>query len=134
MESSKFVDRLRAVMRAPGPAVAPPSPVASGVAGGSIEDALGGAWRETPAGAFFLVERRFEPDQLHGRVRVGDLAARLRAAASQAPLVAGGAPARPPFLFFDLETTGLSGGAGTHAFLVGCAWFDEDDGLRIGST
>ena len=28
--------------------------------------------------------------------------------------------------FFDLETTGLSGGAGTYAFLVGCAAFDED--------
>ena len=27
-------------------------------------------------------------------------------------------------LFVDLETTGLSGGAGTVAFLVGCGWFD----------
>ncbi len=27
-------------------------------------------------------------------------------------------------LFIDLETTGLAGGAGTYAFLVGCAWFD----------
>jgi hypothetical protein len=27
-------------------------------------------------------------------------------------------------LFFDLETTGLAGGAGTCAFLVGCGWFD----------
>lgn len=27
-------------------------------------------------------------------------------------------------MFFDLETTGLNGGAGTVAFLVGCAWFD----------
>ena len=27
-------------------------------------------------------------------------------------------------LFLDLETTGLAGGAGTYAFLVGCAWFD----------
>jgi len=26
-------------------------------------------------------------------------------------------------LFIDLETTGLAGGAGTYAFLVGCAWF-----------
>jgi hypothetical protein len=43
--------------------------------------------------------------------------------------VAGGAPARPPFVFFDLETTGLSGGAGTHAFLVGCASFDADGGF-----
>ena len=34
-------------------------------------------------------------------------------------------PVRPPFIFFDLETTGLSGGAGTVAFLVGRGWFDE---------
>jgi uncharacterized protein YprB with RNaseH-like and TPR domain len=27
-------------------------------------------------------------------------------------------------LFLDLETTGLAGGAGTYAFLVGCGWFD----------
>jgi hypothetical protein len=33
---------------------------------------------------------------------------------------------RPPFVFFDLETTGLNGGAGTHVFLVGCAWFGDD--------
>jgi hypothetical protein len=29
-----------------------------------------------------------------------------------------------PLLFLDLETTGLAGGAGTYAFLVGCGWFD----------
>jgi len=33
--------------------------------------------------------------------------------------------ARLPLLFFDLETTGLSGGAGTYAFLVGCGWFND---------
>jgi uncharacterized protein len=33
-----------------------------------------------------------------------------------------GTPAKTVFL--DLETTGLSGGAGTLAFLVGCGWFD----------
>ena len=27
-------------------------------------------------------------------------------------------------LFLDLETTGLAGGAGTYAFLVGCGWFE----------
>jgi len=32
----------------------------------------------------------------------------------------------PRLLFFDLETTGLSGGAGTYAFLVGFGFFDED--------
>jgi len=36
-----------------------------------------------------------------------------------------GVPTRGPLLFFDLETTGLSGGAGTLAFLVGCGYFDD---------
>jgi hypothetical protein len=30
-----------------------------------------------------------------------------------------------PLIFFDLETTGFNGGAGTLAFLVGCGWFDQ---------
>jgi uncharacterized protein YprB with RNaseH-like and TPR domain len=30
-----------------------------------------------------------------------------------------------PIIFLDLETTGLSGGAGTVAFLVGCGWFES---------
>jgi uncharacterized protein YprB with RNaseH-like and TPR domain len=65
----------------------------------------------------------------YGDARVGDFAARLEEAAADAPIVAGGAPAQPPFVYVDLETTGLSGGAGTHAFLVGCGWFDDDGGF-----
>ena len=35
-------------------------------------------------------------------------------------------PGRPTrALFVDLETTGLAGGAGTYAFLVGCGWFED---------
>ena len=33
-------------------------------------------------------------------------------------------------IFIDLETTGLAGGAGTYAFLVGCGWF-ERSGFRL---
>ena len=51
----------------------------------------------------------------------------LARGADGASLFAGGAPAREPFVFFDLETTGLNGGAGTHVFLVGCASFDDGD-------
>ncbi len=65
----------------------------------------------------------------YGRATIGDLAARLSESAHEAPLVCGGAPAKPPFVFFDLETTGLSGGAGTQAFLVGCGWFEDDGGF-----
>jgi hypothetical protein len=41
-----------------------------------------------------------------------------------------GAPRRGRMLFIDLETTGIAGGAGTYAFLIGCAWY-QDGGLRI---
>lgn len=34
------------------------------------------------------------------------------------------------WLFLDTETTGLAGGSGTHAFLIGVAWW-EDGGLEI---
>ena len=39
------------------------------------------------------------------------------------PGAGGGASARRT-IFIDLETTGLSGGAGTVAFLVGCGFYD----------
>ena len=86
-----------------------------------LEKALGGEWR----GDCFVVERRWDLSARHGREAVRAVADRLRSASAEASLLAGGAPAREPFAFFDLETTGLSGGAGTHAFLVGCGWFGD---------
>ncbi len=93
-----------------------------------IASILGGAWRDDVHGPCFVVERRVEPAAAYGRSRVGDFAIALRDAAA-APMLAAGAPVQPPFIFFDLETTGLSGGAGTHAFLVGCGWFDDEGGF-----
>jgi uncharacterized protein YprB with RNaseH-like and TPR domain len=90
-----------------------------------LELTLGGEWRD----GCFVVERRVDPAACYGRGLVGDFAARVNAAADAAPFIASGAPARLPLLFFDLETTGLSGGAGTHAFLVGCGWFDDGGGF-----
>jgi len=82
---------------------------------------LAGGWR----GDVFVIEHRFEPPMRHGAETVGVVADRTAGAAAQAPWFAGGAPARAPFVFFDLETTGLSGGAGTLPFLVGCGRFDD---------
>ena len=61
----------------------------------------------------------------HGRETIGSIAERLAQSAGEAGLFAGGSP-QAPFVFFDLETTGLSGGAGTQAFLVGCGSFGDD--------
>ena len=37
-------------------------------------------------------------------------------------------------MFFDIETTGLSGGAGTLAFLAGCGWFEPTASSSSGSS
>lgn len=95
----------------------------------NLAEVLGGEWRVDDGARSFVVTRRFEATASYGRVRVGDVASTLHGASAGATLVAAGVP-RAPFVFFDLETTGLSGGAGTHAFLIGCAWF-EDDGAFV---
>jgi uncharacterized protein YprB with RNaseH-like and TPR domain len=101
-------------------------------------------------GRALVIDRRYESDRFHGSRRVGECDVpdgdTLRLLDPTLPPRAGGCeeaergagvPAsdragvwgRAPrekdrTLFVDLETTGLSGGAGTVAFLVGCGWFD----------
>jgi len=121
-----LADRIRGIVA---PSGAKPLDVAQGFSPATAADialVLGGAWQPIGGGRCFVVERRWEPSALHGRERIGALSDRLNRASGEAPLFTGGSPARPPFVFFDLETTGLNGGAGTLAFLVGCGWFDDD--------
>jgi uncharacterized protein YprB with RNaseH-like and TPR domain len=93
--------------------------------GPGVESVLGGDWHRRGDAVCFVVESRRERTSRHGHTSVGMLADSLREAAGDVALLAG-CPIREKLLFFDLETTGLSGGAGTYAFLAGCAWFDED--------
>jgi uncharacterized protein YprB with RNaseH-like and TPR domain len=86
---------------------------------------LGGGWRSAGDARSFVVSRRYEPERSYGRQTIGAIAGALERGQGSATLLAAGS-ARVPFVFFDLETTGLNGGAGTHAFLVGCAWVDAD--------
>ncbi len=117
-----FSDRVRSIIGAPKPESRDlpesqiPNPESRDL------KCLAGEWRDR----CFTVERRYERTSAYGHATVGAIADQLAEAADEVPLVGGGAAARPPFLFFDLETTGLSGGAGTYAFLVGCASFDEE--------
>jgi DNA polymerase III epsilon subunit-like protein len=80
-----------------------------------------------PAGACRAVDVRYPADAWHGRKSI------------EAGRPLSGAPlglfdriaAEDPLwwrhvVFFDIETTGLSGGAGTLAFLAGCGWFDDE--------
>ena len=90
-----------------------------------VAGVLGGQVVTNPFGRALIVERRYESDRFHGAKRVGDCDLpddeRLRLLDPALPLPDG---CGSRTLFIDLETTGLSGGAGTVAFLVGCGWFD----------
>src|SRR4051812_29538860 len=135
-ERMNLADRLREVVRtnettgssATSPAESGSSRISTdlepGVSRPCVEQILGGEFREVAGRRSFVVVRRFDAERRHGRSAIGELADRLDSAHGSAPLVSVAA-ARAPFIFFDLETTGLSGGAGTHVFLVGCGWFDE---------
>ena len=139
-----LADRIRDVIRPPGskpPVVAPgfsPAPGAGVRAcatealeaddANSLQAILGGEWLQRDGASCFVVDTRRSPESSYGQDAIGTLSSRLADAAADAPLVAG-VPAPFPFVFFDLETTGLGGGAGTYAFLVGCGWFDADGGF-----
>jgi len=91
-----------------------------------IADALGGRLLSNTFGRCLAIDRRYESDRWHGDVQIGDCELSdfesLRILDSAIDADAG--TATPRAVFIDLETTGLSGGAGTVAFLVGCAYFD----------
>ncbi|HYM25730.1 MAG TPA: ribonuclease H-like domain-containing protein [Vicinamibacterales bacterium] len=114
---SALGDRIRGIVKpVPVPEMASlPPPADLSVLGGEHRDGC------------FVVERRWTAESRHGREAIGTFAECLDDGGSAAPLFA--ADARAPFVFFDLETTGLSGGAGTLAFLVGCGSFAADGGF-----
>jgi len=91
---------------------------------------LGGRPADTPFGRCLIVDRRYEADRWHGGIRIGDCEVDDPASLSILdPTLRGQTPSGelrtfPRTIFIDLETTGLSGGAGTVAFLVGCGFFD----------
>jgi len=125
-------DRLRGILRTPctASAAAGLHPTAQSEASGSLpgdrfEHSLGGEWRQEGRARCLVVEHRTSPDGTYGAARIGEMASCLDRVAMHAHLLASALPARPPFMFFDIETTGLSGGAGTYAFLVGCAGFGD---------
>jgi tetratricopeptide (TPR) repeat protein len=93
---------------------------------GGIGDLPGARLDTTAHGPCVVVEHLYEPDHHHGRLRVEacgavclddtlDLLAGRELRPRQPRL--GAAPTR--LVYFDLETTGLSGGAGMLAFLAG---------------
>jgi len=145
---SSIADRLRGIVRAGGLAAAREqnSRAEAENPGGSIkqdppcglqEDAspqrrpgpmdpaeiLEGEWRQTGTHRFLVVERSYAPGHRHGSISIADSLPPDEGWSRLALLAGRSCGGR--LLFVDLETTGIAGGAGSYAFLVGCAWFDR---------
>jgi uncharacterized protein YprB with RNaseH-like and TPR domain len=107
-------------------------------ASAGVLDVLGATILDGSHGPCVVVDRHYAPSHRHGHHAIERYQAAARASLGALPWFldrcgptasAPDAGAPPRLLCFDLETTGLSGGAGTYAFLVGFGWFD-DDGFR----
>ena len=91
-----------------------------------IEEILSGEYRQTRYGKSFVYEQRFPLTTLHGQTslhptKLPDI---LGAWAKDERI---NELAAEKFIFFDTETSGLSGGTGTYAFMVGAGRFEGDE-------
>jgi uncharacterized protein YprB with RNaseH-like and TPR domain len=149
MLKPSLAERLRAVVgtlpsAVPRVELGERPPTGNGASAGEwVRDAaavLGGAVHEAVGGHCIVVDRRYGPDDRHGRHPVATIVRTLQASIEGVaalgrawPGTRGVVPSAGPLLqdldglcVVDLETTGLAGGAGTQAFLVGCARIDGD--------
>src|SRR5579864_4090507 len=91
-----------------------------------IEEIVSGEVVETSFGAHFETERLYERHRRHGSVGIADLIdlpENLLEALSEGA-IAQSHPKR--WAFLDTETTGLAGGTGTYAFLIGVGSIGDD--------
>jgi uncharacterized protein len=85
-----------------------------------IEAVVEGEYQQTAAGPCYCVERRYPIDSPHGKLSLGGMLEMPPEIASfwgRDESLMGFDPRKAAFL--DLETTGLAGGTGTYAFMVG---------------
>ncbi len=88
----------------------------------------GGQVLPTDFGPAYAIDTRYPYHHQHGPYRLGDLLARSGAVA--ATLLRAAKPDNldlRELVFLDTETTGLGGGAGTLAFVIGVGWYEDDE-------
>jgi uncharacterized protein YprB with RNaseH-like and TPR domain len=136
-----LTSRLREIVRRDHGGGAPAPPVREltyvpdtdglAVSVGRAAETLGGVPLDGEA-ACLVVDRVWEPHESHGRRAVEHYAIVPDSPLALFDATAAGSDASwaKRVVFFDLETTGLSGGAGTLPFLAGCGWF-EDGAFRV---
>jgi uncharacterized protein YprB with RNaseH-like and TPR domain len=95
----------------------PPKPASH-----TIESVVAGAFIPTPRGEAFVAEQIFTEDYLHGKTSpYSEFPLSLISQWASDPRIAEMPISK--FAFLDTETSGMAGGTGTYAFLVGAARF-----------
>jgi uncharacterized protein YprB with RNaseH-like and TPR domain len=100
-----------------------------------IEDGLGGRMMQNQYGEFVLVEKEFDQDQLPPVIRSvpwikfnGKFLHQICSSGKSMKNQSGDFSFNlEETVFIDCETTGLAGGAGTYAFLIGLGYLEEDE-------
>lgn len=96
-----------------------------------ITKSIDGELRSTEHGTFFYTQRDFPLEHRHGCIRITDY---LEHAPEFLPVVGKdceiAATDPKKLIFIDTETTGLAGGSGTYAFMVGLGFF-SDNSFRV---
>lgn len=92
----------------------------------AVEEVLGGEVLETDAGAVLAVHHDVSLTARYGPAAIGDAACIEPAKLALLAPAAGDRLDARRLLFIDTETTGLAGGTGTYAFLVGVARIDGE--------
>jgi uncharacterized protein YprB with RNaseH-like and TPR domain len=92
----------------------------------SIDKVLDGHILDTSQGQSYVVEARYPADYRHGEMPI-QITAPLHVIAEWAGDRRLGDYPPGSFAFLDTETTGLQGGTGTYAFLIGAGRFDGEE-------
>ncbi len=95
-----------------------------------VEEYINGKEVATPAGTHYEVDRLWERHRRHGSVDISELA---ELPCDLLEAISGGEIRNSPperWVFLDTETTGLAGGTGTYAFLVGVGHI-APEGFRL---
>jgi hypothetical protein len=112
-ELEQTLEFLRRMEKPPEPRPLPAQRAAKG-----IEEYVEGVLEKNGLGEYFLAQQSFPFGRPYGKLRVGDISAAdlspLNLLFPDAPM-----PAPERLVYLDTETTGLAGGTGTCAFLIG---------------
>jgi len=115
-------DRLRGVIGPPKGGPYDSDPPRRDASAANLADVLDGQWHERNGQRFLVVDRTYVPGYRHGSMVLADGLPPTDGVWPRLSLLANRA-CGDRLVFVDLETTGIAGGAGTYAFLVGCGWF-----------